>query len=131
MNLEDLKFIQKELHEAYEMNDKILIGYAINRLDTLIFEETQQLQKGNIPNVNSTVKNCEETASELRKFARVIADIKSMFDELEIYGSLDEECRQRMEKKLCCDIDEIADHYFDLGQKDIQKGLQKLLGIRF
>lgn len=78
-----------------------------------------------------TVKNCEETTSELRKFARVIADVKAMFDELEIYGSLDEECRQRMEKKLCCDIDEIADHYFDLGQKDIQKGLQKLLGIRF
>jgi hypothetical protein len=52
MNLEDLKFIQKELHEAYEMNDKILIGYAINRLDTLILEETQQLQKGNIPNVS-------------------------------------------------------------------------------
>lgn len=55
MNLEDLKFIQKELHEAYEMNDKILIGYAINRLDTLIFEETQQLQKGNIPNVIRTL----------------------------------------------------------------------------
>jgi hypothetical protein len=52
MNLEDLKFIRKELHEAYEMNDKILIGYAINRLDTLILEETQQLQKGNIPNVS-------------------------------------------------------------------------------
>jgi hypothetical protein len=100
-------------------------------LQLLLDKANEQLQKGNIPNVNSTVKNCEETASELRKFARVIADIKSMFDELEIYGSLDEECRQRMEKKLCCDIDEIADHYFDLGQKDIQKGLQKLLGIRF
>jgi hypothetical protein len=64
LDLEDLKFIQKELHEAYEMNDKILIGYAINRLDTLIFEETQQLQKGNIPNVMGSF---EPTDEQIRK----------------------------------------------------------------
>lgn len=39
--IEDLKFIRKELFEAYEMNDKILWGYALNRLDTLLFELTK------------------------------------------------------------------------------------------
>lgn len=37
-NIDDLKFIRKEIYEAYEMKDWILLGYALNRLDTLLFE---------------------------------------------------------------------------------------------
>ena len=36
--LDDLKFIRQELFEAYEMNDRILVGYALNRLDTYLNE---------------------------------------------------------------------------------------------
>ncbi len=54
MNLEDLKLIQKDLHEAYEMNDKTLIGHALDRLDILIIEETQQLQEGHVSKVVGT-----------------------------------------------------------------------------
>lgn len=38
---EDLKFIRQELFEAYEMNDRILVGYALNRLDTYLKEQKE------------------------------------------------------------------------------------------
>ena len=86
---------------------------------------------GHIGSVNSSVKNCKETTSELRKFAQVMSNIKSMFDDLEIYSRLKTDERQKMEKELCTDVNELTDHYYELGRKSVRQELKKILGIEF
>jgi hypothetical protein len=62
--IEDLKFIRTEIHEAYEMNDKILLGYALNRLDTLLFELTK----------DKTIEKCHCKHSGTCRYEKVILE---------------------------------------------------------
>lgn len=41
--MEELKAVRKDLMYAMDNNDKILLGLAINRLDTLIYKQGQAL----------------------------------------------------------------------------------------
>ena len=48
--LENLKVIRQDLFNAYEMNDKILVGFAINDLDNFLYElsEKEKLKMSNL-----------------------------------------------------------------------------------
>lgn len=55
-------------------NDNDNLRQRLNETQAQLDKANEQLQEGNIPNVNSTVKNCEETASELKSKNKNIKD---------------------------------------------------------
>ena len=63
---EDLKFIRQELFEAYEMNDRILVGYALNRLDTYLKEQKEVEEKyKQTPAFSEVVSPAEPDSDEI------------------------------------------------------------------
>ena len=66
--LEKLKKLQKEFKEAEQDNDKLLIGFAIHKLDTFIY---QQENRSNIKNPLTFV-DVVSSSDELCKFLKKI-----------------------------------------------------------
>jgi len=107
---EDLKFIQKELHEGYEIHDKILIGYAINRLDTYIFEMSKKDQERlpNHPSFSNVIDRLQEKKKiweTILKSDEITRDYHSQ--NKEIYNYYDG-CVSRV-KTIIEDLQEIID----------------------
>lgn len=111
---EDLKFIRQELYEAYEMNDRILVGYALNRLDTYIKEQKEaEEQKETSPAFSNVMRSLQEKKKlwennlRIDKEAQIKDNAKYGGDMHNFYAG----CIQRDEKILVT-LEEIINQNF-------------------